>query len=97
MNSTIALRVKHLPLFLAVSALTLMISIPAFGAGGGVPIEDPAADTTNKVAETATTYRWFYWPGWAFAGLTLTVLAVLAFAYYKSVYAPSRRGNKAKA
>ncbi len=82
----------------AMSIITfLLFASPAFGAGGAVPIEDPAADATNKIASADTEYRWFYWPGWAFLALSILVIAAVGFFYYRNVLAPKNQSKKAQA
>jgi len=43
-------------------------------------------------AETQT--PWFYWPGWAFLGLTALVFGFMAWSWYKLIYVPKYRGRK---
>lgn len=81
-------------IFTVVLTMVTLNAVPVFGAGGAAKIEDPAADATNKIAQTATEHRWFYWPGWAFALLTFLTIALIAFAYYRSVLGPKYRGKK---
>jgi len=56
--------------------------------------EGTSADVTDQVKVMETEHKWFYWPGWAFAGLTFLVIALVLFSWYKLVLEPKYRGRK---
>lgn len=81
--------VSKISTFLVVSIVTLAFGIvPAFAEG------DSNADVTNHVEMMETEHKWFYWPGWAFAGLTFLVIAIVLFSWWKLVLEPKYRGRK---
>lgn len=83
-------RVKRALTSLTVFILALSISaVPAFAE---TAVE--GGDATKNVHTTETVYRWFYWPGWAYAALTALVLLLVLVAWYKSVLGPKYRGKK---
>jgi protein-S-isoprenylcysteine O-methyltransferase Ste14 len=69
-----------------------LYSSTVFAAGGGSG-GGSGTDVTKEVAHEKTVYRWFYWPGWAFGGLVLLVVALMGFIYWKNVIAPKKRSH----
>ena len=51
-------------------------------------------DATQNIIKVKAQTPWFYWPGWAFLGLTSLVLAIMAYSWYKLIYIPKYRGRK---
>lgn len=51
-------------------------------------------EVTSEVTKEKTTYRWFFWPAWAFLGLVVLVATLMAFIYWKNVLGPKKRGRK---
>ncbi len=51
-------------------------------------------EVTHEVTKEQSTFRWFFWPGWAFGGLLTLVIALMAFFYWKNVLGPKKRGRK---
>lgn len=59
-----------------------------------VPAYATDEKVTNEIDPMKTEHQWFYWPGWAFAGLTLVVVALVLFSWWKLVLEPKYRGRK---
>ena len=81
--------ISRLSLFITVLSSTILIAVSsAFAA------EDEGAVVTNQVDAMKTEHKWFYWPGWAFAGLLFLAIAVILFSWWKLVLEPKYRGRK---
>lgn len=73
------------------SAIFALALITIYGA---MPVWATDEVVTNEVVPTKTGHPWFYWPGWAFIGLVLLVLATVGYAWYKTIFIPKYRGQK---
>ena len=49
---------------------------------------------TNDVTKEKGIFRWFFWPGWAFGGIVISVIALMSYYYWKNVLGPKKRGRK---
>jgi hypothetical protein len=66
-------------------ALTTLLATPVFATN---------VDATKEVKPVEVQHKWFFWPGWAFVGLTVIVVLLVFFSWYKSVIGPKYRGKK---
>jgi|GEM_PF-2959890 hypothetical protein len=75
--------------------IVMLSAIPAWASGAsGGGTAAVGEDATKNVVKVETQTPWFYWPGWAFVGLTALVLGFMAYSWYKFIFVPKYRGRK---
>lgn len=77
-------------MFISTFVAVLLSAVPAWAEEIAPVVGE---DATQNVVKTKTQTPWFYWPGWAFLALTVLVLIVMAFSWYKTIYVPKYKGT----
>lgn len=82
---------KYCFLTLSTFVIVSMSALPAWANVGPAIVGE---DATKNILKAETQTPWFYWPGWAFLGLTALVFGFMAWSWYKLIYVPKYRGRK---
>lgn len=89
MRKSVILRATQ---FLSATFLSVYVVV-----SGALPAFASSEDTAGDVTVMKTEHKWFYWPGWAFVGLAVLVIAVVLFFWIKNLILPKYRGRKVAA